>query len=205
MAGSGSTALRRGTNGDADIVVSVRDLVVEYPAPRRRVVHAVSGISFDVARGETLGIVGESGCGKTSTGRAVMQLERSSATAIELDGTDLTRLQGRALRRARRPMQMIFQDPVSSLNPSRQVGDLVREGLRTWGTDEADLPDGWVGLGHAVRGPRRRRRRRATPPRVLGRAVPTHLHRPGPRDGPGRPHPPTNPCRRSTSRCRRRS
>ncbi len=137
MAGTGHDHLR------PDAVLSVEGLVVEFPARGKRVVHAVSGVSFDLLDGETLGIVGESGCGKTTTGRAVMRLEPITAGSVKLDGVDLTELHDEKLRQARRPMQMIFQDPVSSLNPSRRVRDIVREGLAIWGTDRAD-EDAWV-------------------------------------------------------------
>ena len=139
MAGIGTAHLRTGGptgSRPGDVVLAVRELVVEFPAPRKQVVHAVSGISFDLARGETLGVVGESGCGKTTTGRAIMQLEHVTSGAIELDGEDLTALDGDRLRRQRKAMQMIFQDPVSSLNPSRRVRDLVREGIEIWGAGE---------------------------------------------------------------------
>ncbi|MEJ7800994.1 MAG: ABC transporter ATP-binding protein, partial [Ilumatobacter sp.] len=138
MAGRGRAHLRD------EAILSVRDLVVEFAGPRRSVVHAVSGVSFDVQRGETLGVVGESGCGKTTTGRAVMRLERVTSGAVELNGRDLTSLEGRSLRAARRSMQMIFQDPESSLNPSRRVRDLVREGLAIWRVDESSLDEGRV-------------------------------------------------------------
>lgn len=138
MAGSGHAHLRD------DAILRVDDLVVEFDGPRRSVVRAVSGVSFDLRRGETLGIVGESGCGKTTTGRAVMRLEHATAGRIRLDGEDLTALEGTALRSARRSMQIIFQDPVSSLNPSRRVRDIVREGLEIWGVDEASLAPGHV-------------------------------------------------------------
>jgi peptide/nickel transport system ATP-binding protein len=131
MAGSGRAHLRD------EAVLRVVDLVVEFDGPRKSVVHAVSGVSFDLGRGETLGIVGESGCGKTTTGRAVMQLEEAASGLVELDGVDLTTATGERLRRARRSMQMIFQDPISSLNPGRRVADIVREGLDIWGV-EAD-------------------------------------------------------------------
>ena len=129
MAGSGTAHLRD------EAILRVHDLVVEFDGPRSSTVHAVSGVSFDLEKGETLGIVGESGCGKTTTGRAVMQLVRPTSGTIELNGHDLTATEGDALRRARRSMQMIFQDPVSSLNPSRRVRDIVREGLEIWGSE----------------------------------------------------------------------
>ncbi|WP_219414335.1 ABC transporter ATP-binding protein [Pseudonocardia nigra] len=129
VAGSGTAHLRSG----ADVRLRVEDLAVEFPAGRRGTVHAVSGVSFDVARGETLGIVGESGCGKSTTGRAIMQLPRPTAGSVRLDGTELTALRGDRLRRTRRLLQMIFQDPISSLNPRRDVRRIVGEGLRVWG------------------------------------------------------------------------
>ena len=124
----------------AEPVVRVRDLVVEFPAGRAGVVHAVSGVSFDLADGETLGVVGESGCGKSTTGRAMMRLVEAASGSVELDGVDLTQLRGEELRRRRRPMQMIFQDPVSSLNPSRRVRDILREGIEIWADEYADVP-----------------------------------------------------------------
>jgi len=138
MAGTGTAHLR------SDVVLSVTELVVEFPARKKQVVHAVSGVSFDLDQGETLGIVGESGCGKTTTGRAIMQLESVTSGSIRLNGVDLVTQQGEQLRQARKKMQMIFQDPVSSLNPSRRVRDIVREGIDIWGsTREGDL-DAWV-------------------------------------------------------------
>ncbi|MFI0355421.1 ABC transporter ATP-binding protein [Actinomadura sp. 9N407] len=129
MAGSGTAHLR-----DGEEVLRVEDLTVTFPAGRRRTVHAVSGISFDVAKGETLGIVGESGCGKSSAARAIMQLPPPASGSIRLNGVELTALNGEALRRTRQRLQMIFQDPISSLNPRRRVRDIVAEGPRVWGT-----------------------------------------------------------------------
>ena len=138
MASTGTTHLRN------DVILSVTELVVEFPARKKQIVHAVSGVSFDLDEGETLGIVGESGCGKTTTGRAIMQLESVTSGSIRLNGVDLVTQQGEQLRQARKAMQMIFQDPVSSLNPSRRVRDIVREGIDIWGsTREGDL-DAWV-------------------------------------------------------------
>lgn len=117
-------------NGDhpTDPLLVVDDLVVEFGSARRGIVKAVSGVSFSVASGETVGVVGESGSGKTTLGRAIMQLERVTSGAVRLAGSDLTRLKGNDLRAARGAMQMIFQDPVSSLNPRRVVRELIREG-----------------------------------------------------------------------------
>ncbi len=129
MAGTGTAHLR-----DADdIVLRVEGLVVEFPVGRTGLtVQAVSGISLDVRRGETLGLVGESGCGKSTTGKLLMQLLRPTAGSVRFDGVELTTLSGEALRRARTRMQMIFQDPISSLNPRRTVRDVVLEPLRIW-------------------------------------------------------------------------
>ena len=132
MAGSGTAHLR-----DGEEILRVQDLTVAYPSGRRTV-QAVSGVSFDVAKGETLGIVGESGCGKSSAARAVMQLPRPAAGSVRLAGLELTALRGEALRRTRQRLQMIFQDPISSLNPRRRVRDIVAEGPRVWGTLNGD-------------------------------------------------------------------
>ncbi|QFY06618.1 ATP-binding cassette domain-containing protein [Nonomuraea phyllanthi] len=131
MAGSGSAHLRPRD----EVLLRVEDLVVEFPAGRGRTVRAVSGVSFDLARGETLGIVGESGCGKSSAARALVQLPPPRSGSVRLDGLELTALRGEALRRTRRRLQMIFQDPISSLNPRRRVREIVEEGPRVW-----DLP-----------------------------------------------------------------
>jgi peptide/nickel transport system ATP-binding protein len=128
MAGTGTAHLR----DPDDVLLRVEDLVVEFPAGRGRTVHAVSGISFDVAKGETLGLVGESGCGKSTTGRAVIQLPAPTAGSVRLGDIELTALRGEDLRRHRTKLQMIFQDPISSLNPRRRVKDIVAEGLTIW-------------------------------------------------------------------------
>ncbi len=129
MAGSGVAHLRR----DEGPVLAVENLVVEFPAGRGQTVHAVSDISFDLLPGETLGIVGESGCGKSTAGRAVLQLPAPKSGSVEIDGIELTTLSPSALRKIRAQMQMIMQDPISSLNPRRKVKHLVTEGPRMWG------------------------------------------------------------------------
>src|SRR6185437_7320377 len=83
-------------------------------------VHAVDGVSFDVLEGETLGLVGESGCGKSTTGRALMQLPKPTSDSVRFNGTEMTTLGKKELRRTRTQMQMIFQDPIASLNPRRR-------------------------------------------------------------------------------------
>ncbi|MBR0811214.1 ATP-binding cassette domain-containing protein [Bradyrhizobium diazoefficiens] len=109
-------------------LLNVDNLVVEYGLGNKTV-HAVSGVSLQVARGETLGLVGESGCGKSTLGRAVLQLRRANSGRVMFDGEDLTAMQGEALRRMRRRVQLIFQDPIASLNPRRRIGDIVAEPL----------------------------------------------------------------------------
>ncbi|MGH7562366.1 MAG: ABC transporter ATP-binding protein [Gemmatimonadales bacterium] len=112
----------------------VRDLVVRYQSGGllrgpRRVVHAVNGVSFEIAPGETLGLVGESGSGKSTIGRTILRLEDRSAGDVRFAGTDVFALNGRALRRMRQRMQIVFQDPYGSLNPRMRIGDAVAEGL----------------------------------------------------------------------------
>jgi peptide/nickel transport system ATP-binding protein len=129
MAGIGKAHLR----SEGDVVLRVEDLVMEFPVGRTGLkVHAVSGISFDVLRGETMGLVGESGCGKSTTGRAIMQLPRPTSGSILFEGQELTALHGTDMRQARTKMQMIFQDPISALNPRRKVRDVVMEPLNIW-------------------------------------------------------------------------
>jgi peptide/nickel transport system ATP-binding protein len=128
MAGTGKAHLR----STDDVLLRVEDLTVEFPAGAGRKVHAVSGISLDVVKGETLGLVGESGCGKSTTGRAIVQLPPPTSGQVHFGGHDLTRLGAREMRRVRPELQLIFQDPISSLNPRRRVGDIVAEPLRVW-------------------------------------------------------------------------
>jgi len=116
-------------------LVSVRNLRKEFPIRKgvlsRQVgaVKAVNDVSFDVARGETLGVVGESGCGKTTTGRSILRLIEPTSGEIRFEGRDVRSMGTSELRALRREMQIIFQDPVSSLNPRMTVGAIIREGL----------------------------------------------------------------------------
>src|SRR6059058_5942605 len=132
MAGSGTAQLR----DRDDVLLRVEHLVVEFPAGRGSRVHAVSDVSFDVAKGETLGLVGESGCGKSTTGKAVLQLPRPTSGAVTFAGRELTALRGEELRALRPQFQLIFQDPISSLNPRRHVLDIVAEPLAIAGATE---------------------------------------------------------------------
>jgi len=116
-------------------LVSVRNLKKEFPIRKgilsRQVgaVKAVNDVSFDVGRGETLGVVGESGCGKTTTGRSILRLIEPTSGEIRFEGRDVRAMGTSELRALRREMQIIFQDPVSSLNPRMAVGAIIREGL----------------------------------------------------------------------------
>ncbi|MCX5919517.1 MAG: ATP-binding cassette domain-containing protein [Deltaproteobacteria bacterium] len=95
-------------------------------------IKAVDGVSFSIRRGETLGLVGESGCGKTTTGRCILQLERPTSGEVIFEGKDLTRMEGAALRAIRPRMQIIFQDPFSSLNPRMNIGQIIGEGPKVF-------------------------------------------------------------------------
>ncbi|MGB2201142.1 MAG: ATP-binding cassette domain-containing protein, partial [Pseudooceanicola atlanticus] len=119
--------------GKIDTFLAIDNLTVEYPLQGGRKVHAVTDFTAHVKRGETLGLVGESGCGKSSAARAVMQLPRPTRGKVTLDGQDLTGLKGRALQQARRRFQMIFQDPIASLNPRMNIRDIVAAPLEIAG------------------------------------------------------------------------
>jgi oligopeptide transport system ATP-binding protein len=120
---------------DGAPLVSVRNLVKHFPIRGglfyRTVgeVHAVDDVSLDIRRGETLGLVGESGCGKTTTGRVILRLIPATSGSVSFEGRDVFSLRGEELKRLRRDMQIIFQDPYSSLDPRMPVGDIIAEGL----------------------------------------------------------------------------
>ncbi len=127
---------QKGKSTDQDVILRVRGLKKHFPITagiviQRQVgaVRAVDGIDFEVYRGETLGLVGESGCGKSTTGRTVLQLYRPTEGSVEFEGQELTTLKGDELRKMRRRMQIIFQDPFASLNPRMTVGNIVSEPL----------------------------------------------------------------------------
>ena len=115
-----------------DTLLRVEDLTMHFPIYRgvfqRQVgaVRAVDGVSFDIKRGETLGLVGESGCGKSTTGRTILQLYKPTSGNVHFEGNDLVKLKGEEMRQMRRKMQMIFQDPYASLNPRMTVGQIRR-------------------------------------------------------------------------------
>jgi len=118
---------------NADILLEVRDLKKHYPIKTglfQRVtghVKAVDGVSFSIRKGETLGLVGESGCGKTTVARAVLQLQRPTSGSVKLNGAELTEVTGDALRKLRTQMQLVFQNPYSSLNPRMTIGNALME------------------------------------------------------------------------------
>jgi peptide/nickel transport system ATP-binding protein/oligopeptide transport system ATP-binding protein len=132
------------SSGGGTPLVEVVDLVKHFPVKMGVLqrtgawVRAVDHVSFDVRRGETLGLVGESGCGKTTVGRLILRLIDVTSGTIRFDGEDITTLTGSKLRPYRRRMQIIFQDPFASLDPRQPIGDSIGEGLRIHGLGSAD-------------------------------------------------------------------
>ncbi|TFG94246.1 MAG: dipeptide ABC transporter ATP-binding protein [Calditrichales bacterium] len=121
---------------NAEVLLRVDNLVKHFPIQRGIIfmktvgaVHAVDGVSFNIHRGETLGLVGESGCGKSTTGRTILQLYRPTSGHVYYGDQDLASMKGEDLRKMRRKMQMIFQDPYASLNPRMTVGEIIGEPL----------------------------------------------------------------------------
>jgi oligopeptide/dipeptide ABC transporter ATP-binding protein len=128
----------------AESLVEIRDLVKEFPVRggilQRQVakVSAVAGVNLDIAQGETIGLVGESGCGKTTLGRLLVRLIEPTSGTIRFGGEDITHLKGKTLKPFRKRMQIIFQDPFSSLDPRAQVGHSIADGLRLHGIGDKD-------------------------------------------------------------------
>lgn len=123
-----------------EVLVEVNDLKMFFPVTEGVFIHrvvasvkAVNGVSFQIKRGETLGLVGESGCGKTTTGRCMIQLEQATSGEILYEGTDLTKLDSQEMIEFRKKIQIIFQDPFSSLNPRMTVGDIISEPMKVHG------------------------------------------------------------------------
>ncbi len=126
---------------DKQVLLRVENLYKHFPIKKGGIfsrqtgyIHAVDGVSFDIYNGETLGLVGESGCGKSTTGRTILQLHRPTAGNVFFEGDDLSKLKGGKLRHKRRDLQMIFQDPYASLNPRMTVGQIIAEPMEIHGT-----------------------------------------------------------------------
>ena len=124
------------SSNNPEILVEVKDLKMYFPITQGIVIQkhvgdikAVDGITFNIHRGETLGLVGESGCGKSTTGRAILQLYTPTGGEVHFEGQDIVKMKGESLRKMRRRMQMIFQDPYASLNPRMTVGNIIAEPL----------------------------------------------------------------------------
>jgi oligopeptide transport system ATP-binding protein len=140
LATEGQPSSEAGIQAAEPSFLEIRDLKMHFPVTEGTVqqkvvahVKAVDGVSFSIARGETLGLVGESGCGKTTVGRCILQLERSTDGQILFKGRDLTQLDQKALVPVREKIQVIFQDPYSSLNPRMKIGSMLAEPMRVHG------------------------------------------------------------------------
>ena len=137
-----ATAETRSTDGadDREVLVDVKDVKVHFPIKKGVIfdrtvgyVYAVDGVDLQIRKGETYGLVGESGCGKSTLGRAILNLEPPTAGSVEFDGVDIASLKGEELRRKRQDIQMVFQDPMGSLDPRQSVESLLLEGMKAHG------------------------------------------------------------------------
>ena len=200
---------RASASQDAPLL-DVRHCHASSPSPRGcaaqdRRVKAVDGVDFDIKRGETLGLVGESGCGKTTTGRCILRLESRPPGEILFDGHDVDRLDRQAMIALRRRMQVIFQDPYSSLNPRMKVGDIIAEPIKVHGVEpEAQAPRAGARAAVGVR-PRSQHVHRPLSARDVGRPAPARRHRPRAGARSASSSSATRRCRRSTCRSRPRS
>ena len=192
-------------------VLEVENLTKHFDVTRgllRKVVakvRAVDGVSFDIAAGETLCLVGESGCGKSTVAKLILRLIEPSSGKVALGGTDVTKLDEAGMRAHRRHVQMVFQDPYASLNPRlkrRHHRDGADRELRSH--DRRPTATSAGGQAADARRFARRFAHASLPVRVLGRAAPTLGDRARPRAQSRRLSSPTSPYRRSTCRCRRR-
>lgn len=130
---------------DSDVLVDVKGVKVHFPIKRGVIidkvvghVYAVDGVDLQIRRGETYGLVGESGCGKSTLGKAILNLEPPTEGSVSIDGTDVASMKGEELRRRRKDFQMVFQDPMSSLDPRQSVESLLVEGMRAHGLADDD-------------------------------------------------------------------
>jgi ABC-type oligopeptide transport system ATPase subunit len=125
-------------------LISIEDLQVHYPARgglfrAGRTVRAVDGVSLEIRKGETLGLVGESGCGKSTLGRSILRLTEPTSGKVFYNGIDLAHLPRAVMRRQRRHLQMIFQDPYASLNPRMTAGQIIAEPIRAFGLERGSV------------------------------------------------------------------
>ena len=146
---------------NSEVILKVTDLKTHFDVTKgmfakKQIVKAVDGVSFEIHKGETFGLVGESGCGKSTLGRTIVKLYEPTAGTIEYKGQDITKLKGKELKEFRKSVQMIFQDPFSSLNPAKKVGWILEEPLRlNTGLNRAEREKKPLNKDRAVRLPQR--------------------------------------------------
>lgn len=157
-------------------LLEIRNLEVSYTGHAGTKVRAVAGADLDVEAGQIVALVGESGCGKSSLGKAAVGLISPSAGTIHFDGEPLTALRRGARPKAQRKLQMVFQDPFSSLNPRRRIGDLIAEGGLV-ASEAGEVP---MSVGECLERVGCHRPSPIVSAPVFGRTAPAHRHRPGP-------------------------